>query len=160
MKFNLLFLSLLYPAMIIAQNVPVVRADEIIGCYELIGFSKDARKEINEIDPWPIPYQWFCFEPDGTLYTMGSTKYEKLTSKSLHEIFKELPKDITYTILQPGIIKTEQKSVNQNLIWGGNFMGNTVLFDQTVFEKGTFIMSIFSQEKQKNIYYRYLKKLD
>jgi len=160
MKFYLSFFCLVYPAIILAQNAPVERADDIIGCYEKINFSEEAQKQINDIEPWPMPYQWFCFESDGTLYTMGSNRYEKHSSKSLREIFKVLPKDITYTIIQPGIIKTEQKSVNQTLIWGGNFMGAAVLFDQTVFEKGTFFMSIFSPKKQKNIYYRYLKKLD
>gem|GEM_PF-4693810 len=38
-------------------------------------------------------------------------------------------------------------------------MGNPVLFDGKIFEKGTFIMSLFSQEKRKNIYYRYLKRV-
>jgi hypothetical protein len=158
-KLLLLLLCFFYPTFALALNPPVERAEDIIGCWERVDFSEEAQKQINEIEPWPIRYQWFCFEPDGTLYTHGSSTYSKQTSESLHEAFKVLPKDITYTILQKGIIKTEQKSAQQTLIWGGNFMGNPVFFDGKAFEKGTFIMSIFSQEKRKNIYYRYLRRI-
>ncbi len=150
---------LLYPAIALALNPPVETAADIIGCWERVDFSEAAQKQINEIEPWPIRYQWFCFESDGTLYTYGSSVYSKQTSTSLREAFKSLPKEITYSVLQKGIIKTEQKSAQQTLIWGGNFMGNPVFFDGKVFEQGTFIMSLYSQKKQKNIYYRYLKRV-
>lgn len=158
-KLLLLLLCLLSPTWALALNPPVKTAEDIIGCWERIDFSEEAKKQINEIEPWPIRYQWFCFEPDGTLCTLGASSYSKQTSKTLREAFNLLPKEITYTVLQDGIIKTEQKSVQQNIIWGANFMGKTVLFDGKIIESGTLFMSIFSQEKQKNIYYRYLKKL-
>ena len=156
---SLLLMCFVYPSFALALNAPVERAEDIIGCWERVDFSEEAQKQINEVEPWPIRYQWFCFEPDGTMYTYGSSTYSKQTSESLHEAFKALPKDITYTILQKGIVKTEQKSAQQTLIWGANFMGNSVLFDGKVLEKGTFFMSIFSQERRKNVYYRYLKKI-
>lgn len=158
-KMLLLLLCLLYPTLALAQNYPVKFAADIIGCWERVDFSEEAKKQVNEIEPWPIRYQWFCFEEDGTLSTYGASSYSMQTSETLREVFKSLPKDITYTILQDGIIKTEQKSAQQSIIWGAYFMGKTVIFDEKLFKKGTFIMSIFSQEKQKNIYYRYLKKV-
>jgi hypothetical protein len=156
----LLLICLFYPILASALNLPVERAEDIVGCWELIGFSDEAKKQINEIEPWPAKYQWFCFEPDGTLSTLGSSEYARHTNTSLREAFKALPKDITYTVVQKGIIKTEQKSVPQTLIWGGVFMGSPVFFDGKTFEKGTFIMSIFSPEKRKNVYYRYMKKVE
>lgn len=157
---KLLLLCFLYPAVTLAApNLPVKSAEDIVGCWERIDFSEEAKKQINEIEPWPIRYQWFCFEQDGTLYTYGATSYSKQSSETLREAFKSLPKDITYTVLQDGIIKTEQKSAQQSLIWGAHFMGNTVLFDGKILEKGTLFMSIFSQEKRKSIYYRYMKKV-
>jgi hypothetical protein len=161
MKKTFLLLScLFYPILASALNMPVERAEDIAGCWELIGFSDEAKNQVNEIEPWPAKYQWFCFEPDGTLNTMGSSEYSRQTSEALREAFNALPKDIAYTLLQKGIIKTEQKSVSQTLIWGAVFMGSPVFFDGKVFEKGTFIMSLFSQEKRKNVYYRYLKKVE
>jgi hypothetical protein len=159
-KSTLLLFCLFYPILASALNLPVERAEDIVGCWERIDFSDEAKKQINQIEPWPARYQWFCFESDGTLSTMGSSEYSRHTSESLREAFKVLPKDITYTVVQKGIIKTEQKSAPQTLIWGGVFMGNPVFFDGKVFEKGTFIMSIFSQEERKNVYYRYLKKVE
>lgn len=152
-------LYLIYPVFLMAQNIPLKNAEEIIGCWEKIDVSKETKKQQNEIEPWPTQYQWFCFERDGTLYTMGSDTYTKQTSKSLHETFKTIPKDITYTVMGRGFIKTEQKSPKQNLFWESYFMGTPVTFDGKVLEKGTFVMSLFNPLKQKNIYYRYMKKL-
>lgn len=154
-----ILLCFLCPTLVHAQNLPIENSKDIIGCWERVDFSEEAQKRINEIEPWPTRYQWFCFEPDGILYSYGSSTYSKQTSKSLREALKLLPKDITYTVLQKGVIKTEQKSAHQTLIWGGAFMGNSVSFDGKVFEKGTFIMSLYSPKKEKPVYYRYLKKI-
>lgn len=159
-KAFLLLSCLFFPTIASAQNIPVERAEEITGCWELISFSDEVKKQINEIEPWPAKYQWFCFESDGTLNTLGSSEPSKQTSETLREAFNTLPKDITYSVLQSGIIKTEQKSVQQTLFWGAFFMGKPVLFDGKIFEKGTLIMSIFNPVKRKNIYYRYLKKVE
>lgn len=49
------------------KNIPLTNAKEITGCWARIDFSGEAKKMLNEIEPWPSRYQWFCFEPDGTL---------------------------------------------------------------------------------------------
>lgn len=159
-KLLLLLLCFFYPTFAFALNPPVERAEEVIGCWERINFSEKAQKMLNEIEPWPLPYQWFCFEPDGTLYSLNTSSYSKHTSVSLREAFKVIPKDVTYTILQKGILKTEQKSAQQTLVWGANFTGNKSLFDGKVIEKGTLFMSLYNQKKEKNVYYRYLKKIE
>jgi hypothetical protein len=138
---------------------PVETTKDVIGCWERIDFSEEAQKKINEIEPWPIRYQWYCFEPDGTLYTHGSTRYSKHTSKSLREIFARLPKEITYTLLQKGVIRTDHMSVKQTLTWGASFTAATVSFDGKIIEKGTLIMALYDQQKKRNVYFRYLRKL-
>ena len=132
---------------------------DIVGCWERIDFSEEAKKKINEIEPWPIRYQWYCFETDGTLYTYGSTDYTKQTSTSLREMFKLVPKEISYSFPQKGIIKTEHRSGKQTIIWASTFMGNTVSFDQKTIEKGTLIMALYDSQKNKPVYYRYLKRV-
>ena len=160
-KIFIVILSCLWPALsLAAQNPPVVSDQEIIGCWERINFSEKAQKTLNEIEPWPLPYQWFCFEQDGTLYSLNTSSYSKQTSASLRDAFKVIPKDVKYTILQKGIIKTEQKSIQQTLVWGANFTGNKSLFDGKDIDKGTLFMSLYNQKKGKNVYYRYLKKVE
>ncbi|MDH5766154.1 MAG: hypothetical protein OEZ38_09070 [Gammaproteobacteria bacterium] len=162
-KTILLFTCVFYSSSILALNPPVEDINDVIGCWERVDFSKAAQKKINEIEPWPIRYQWYCFEPDGYLYTYGSTKYTTQTSESLRDLFKALTKDIKYTIPHKGIIRTDQNIPNstskQSLAWGANSMGDTVLFNGKTLSKGTLIMSLYSKEKQKNIYYRYLVRV-
>ena len=162
-KSLLLFICCLYSSPTLAINTPVQSPSDIVGCWERIDFSKEAQKKFNEIEPWPIRYQWYCFEADGYLYTMGSTKYTTQTSASLRNIFKSLPKEIKYTIPQKGVILTVQSIPNstskQSLAWGANFTGDTVTFDGKTIYKGTLIMSLYNKEKQKNVYYRYLVRI-
>lgn len=141
------------------QNTPVTSAKEITGCWERIDFSDVAKKMLNEIEPWPIRYQWFCFEPDGTLLTYMSSKPAIMTSAQLRELFKSLPKTFTYSVLPQSIIKTEALSGKETLPWGAAFLGTTRAFDQKVIDKGTLIMSLFDQKKNKPVYWRYLKRV-
>ena len=141
------------------RNTPVTSANEIMGCWERIDCSDEAKKMINEIEPWPIRYQWFCFEPDGTLSTYGSSKPANMTSAQLRELLKPLPKTFTYSVLPKSIIKTEALSGKETLYWGAAFLGSSKAFDQKVIEKGTLIMSLFDQKKNKPVYWRYLKRV-
>ncbi|MFA6063386.1 MAG: hypothetical protein WC736_12410 [Gallionella sp.] len=141
------------------QNTPVTSAKEITGCWERIDFSDEAKKMLNEIEPWPSRYQWFCFEPDGTLLTYMSTKPANMTAAQLRELFKPLPKTFTYSVPVKGIIQTEALSGKETLPWGASFLGITRAFDQKVIEKGTLIMMLVDQKKNKPVYWRYLKRI-
>jgi len=143
-----------------AKNIPVASSQDIIGCWERIVFSEDANKQLNEAEPWPLPYQWFCFEPDGTLYSYMSSEYSKPTSTSLRKGFAVVPKDVVYNIPQKGILITEQKSARQKLVWAAYFTGKKSKFDGKVIEKGTFFMALYSEKKKKNVYVRYLKRVE
>ncbi len=157
--FLLLLVLLSNTAYAQAQNTPVTSAKEITGCWERIDFSDGAKKMMNEIEPWPIRYQWFCFEPDGTLSTYSSTKPANMTSAQLRELLKPLPKTFSYSVLPQSIIKTEALSRKETLPWGAAFLGSSRAFDQKVIEKGTLIMSLFDQKKNKPVYWRYLKRV-
>lgn len=158
--FCLLLLALLSSATYAqAQNTPVTSAKDITGCWERIDFSDDAKKKMNEIEPWPVRHQWFCFEVDGTLLTYMSSKPSSITSAQLHEMFKPLPKTFTYSVLPQSIIKTEALSGKETLHWASAFLGTTRAFDQKVIEKGTLIMSLFDQKENKPVYWRYLKRV-
>jgi len=164
MKQSLLFLTLFfYSTFASALNPPIKTPEDIIGCWERINFSKDAQDKINEIEPWPGRYQWFCFDADGNFSSMASTRPQNVTSKSLQEAFAILPKETKYTIIQRGIVKTVQifqNSTSKQIIhWGANFLGRSVFFDNKTIKKGTLIMSIYDPEKQKNVYHRYMIKI-
>lgn len=143
----------------VAANVPVNSVNDVVGCYELIDFSENAKKQINKIDPWPTRYQWFCFEQDGTMSTLASTVSQKTSEKELRKAFQNIPKDIKFFIPQKGVLVTEQKSANQKLAWGASFMENSVSFDGKIIEKGTLVMFLVNDSENKPVYFRYLKKI-
>ncbi len=158
--FFLLLLSLVSNASYAqTQNKPITSAEEIFGCWERIDFSDEVKKMMNEIEPWPVRYQWFCFEPDGTLSTYMSSSPNVVTAEQLRESFKLLRKSFTYSVLPRSIIKTEAVSGLETLHWFAAFLGTTRAFDQKVIEKGTLIMSLFDVEKNKPVYWRYLKRI-
>ena len=97
--FLLLLVLLSNAASAQVQNTPVTDAKEIIGCWERVDFSDEAKKMMNEIEPWPIRYQWFCFESDGTLSTYASSKPANLTAAQLRDLLKSLPKTFSYSVL-------------------------------------------------------------
>lgn len=157
--FLLLLVLLSSAASAQAQNIPVTSAREIRGCWERVDFSDEAKKMMNEVEPWPIRYQWFCFGPDGTLSTYGSSKPANLTAAQLGDLLKSLPKTFSYSVLPHSIIKTEALSGKETLHWGAAFAGTSRAFDQKVIEKGALIMSLFDQKKNKPVYWRYLKRV-
>lgn len=132
------------------QNTPVTKAMEITGCWERVDFSDDAKKMMNEIEPWPVRYQWFCFEPDGTLLTYMSSEPANITSAQLRKMFSQLPKRFTYSVLPQSFVKTEALSGKETLHWASAFLGTTRSFDQKVIEKGALIMSLYDQKKKTN----------
>lgn len=142
-----------------AQNMPIKSLNDLVGCWERVDFSEEAKKKINEIEPWPTRYQWFCFEQDGTLSSFMSTESKKMTPSELRELFKQIPIEFSFELLPNSIIKTEGKSAKQTIYWSSALLGNTVTFDDKVIEKGTLIMSLFDNNKKKVVYSRYLKRL-
>lgn len=143
-----------------AQNLPISNSDEIIGCWERIEFSDATKKIMNEIEPWPLPYQWFCFEQDSTYFTYMSNTPQSPTTSDFRKSIKILPKSFTYSILPQSFIKTEAASGKETLYWASAFLGATREFDGKIIEKGTLIMSLYDQKKNKAIYWRYLKKIN
>lgn len=146
---------------VLAQNSPVTNASEVIGCWERIDFSEEVKKKINEIEPWPARYQWYCFGSDGVLQSLHSSHAQTISSNDLKEAFAQLKdrSEFTWKILPNSFIQTTGKNGKENIFWASGFMGQTYNFDQKVIEKGTLIMSIFDQAKNRPVYYRYLKRI-
>jgi hypothetical protein len=142
-----------------AYNPPPKSAKDIMGCWERIDLSEKAKKQMNEQEHWPMRYQWFCFEPDGTLQSYMSNRSEKLTSAQLREMFKQIPKVFVYSVLPNGIIKTEDRAGREILHWSAGFLGNNMLIDQQVLEKGTLMMALSNPEQNKAVYWRFLKRV-
>lgn len=142
-------------------NPHVESLDQIAGCWEMIVFSEETKNKMNEIDPWPAKYQWFCFSAEGSLKTMSSSVADQnISTAGLQEIFARVPHDIECFIPEPGVIITKQLSVKQDLGWLARFMGAPAIVDGIKIEEGTLVMSLYSEKENKTVYSRFLKRMD
>lgn len=156
--FGVVFLSFMN-AVIAEGNLPVNSNKDLLGCWELVDFSAEAKQKINQIEPWPAKYQWFCFEADGNLFSMMSNKPQKLTSVELKKSFAAIPKTLKYEVVRSGLVKTDQDNGGQTIIWLTSFMGKSVTFDGKLLKQGTLTMGLYSQAKKEAVYWRYLTRL-
>ena len=97
-KLNVLFALFALSLGAKADNLPVQSMKDIEGCWERIVFSEPVKKQMNPVEPWPAPYQWFCFEADGTYSSVMSTQPIKTSATELRQAFKALPKSFRYTV--------------------------------------------------------------
>jgi hypothetical protein len=140
-------------------NSPVNTKEDLLGCWELVDFSAEAKRKINQVEPWPAKYQWFCFEADGTLGSMMSNKPRSVTSAELKKSFAVLPKTLRYEVVRSGLVKTDQDNGGQVIVWLASFMGKDVAFDGKLLKQGTLTMGVYSPAKQDAVYWRYLTKI-
>lgn len=142
-----------------AYNPPPKSAKDIMGCWERIDLPEAAKKRMNAKEYWPMRYQWFCFEPDGTLQSYMSNTPTTITSAQLREMFKQIPKVFVYSVLPNGIIKTEDHAGREILHWSAGFLGSRMQIDQQVLEKGSLMMALSDPQQNKAIYWRFLKRI-
>ena len=158
-KLNVLFALFALSLGAKADNLPVQSMKDIEGCWERIVFSEPVKKQMNPVEPWPAPYQWFCFEADGTYSSVMSTQPIKTSATELRQAFKALPKSFRYTVEPNGFIKTEALNGQETYYWASAFLGQDVNFDNKTLRKGTLIMSIPSEDGSTGIYWRYLNRV-
>ncbi|MDO4895778.1 MAG: hypothetical protein Q3971_00330 [Moraxella sp.] len=143
-----------------AEPKPVTDKNELVGCYERINFSPTFAKQMNPQEYWVQPYQWFCFDQDGTFSSAMSTQYDQKTTQSLQRTFKVLPKTFRYEFIQKGIVKTADDKGLETLYWQTTFLDKDITApDGTLVSKGVLIMGLIHPETGEMMYWRYLKKL-
>jgi len=141
-------------------NTPIERAEHLVGCWQVIKMPDDLKKKVNEIDIGAPAYEWFCFSQSGTMNTMGSSTPRSVTTRELREAFAALPADISFAVVQPGTVRTIQRSTGQTLTYATSFKGITsVLPDGSTIPKGALVMGFFDFNKNRPVYWRYLLRM-
>ncbi|MBO6535458.1 MAG: hypothetical protein JJ966_04500 [Balneolaceae bacterium] len=127
---------------------------------ELIGFWKlqELPPDMNKVNPWPLPYQWFGFYENGKLYTMMNTEDEDYSVEDLKEIFSALPEEKTPNFVHQGQFLTVDQPEMQDYLelWGVNIFYKDV---GKFAKKGDLIMSL-DDGNGEVIYYRLLRKIE
>lgn len=141
-----------------AELIPLKHKSQLTGCYERINFSPELAKQMNPVEYWAQPYQWFCFKKDGTLFHVMSSHYQKQTARTL----KNTPdlSVLRYDLLGRGMIKIEGANAEQETYWQVLLLDkSTVASDGTTMPKNTLMMGMINPQRGTVVYWRYLKKL-
>lgn len=145
-----------------------LQAEEAAGrsatCDDLVGFWKlvplnDA--SINEVDPWPLPYQWFGFYEDGRLVTMGRTEDADYSANELDEILSVMKESAPkYYCDESWLIVEYQDGSGLSELWGKNiFTRRAGLNNKQPFEIGDVVMSLSAVDDGRPMYFRWLRQL-
>jgi hypothetical protein len=131
--------------------------DELIGFWKLVPLN-DA--SINEVDPWPLPFQWFIFTEDGHVSSMMATEDRELSRSDLEEVLSELGSDSpTYRCEEPWLIIEYPELPGQLELWGKNiFIRRAGLQNAMPFEVGDVVLTLADPDDRHMIYYRWLRK--
>lgn len=162
----LLFLILLAQSIcVFAQNKPIYisGSQDMVGCWERIVLNDASMKELNKMEPWPQPYQWYLFYEDGSLITMEASVEMKIgTCKEMMAKLSDKKITQNYKWLgAPGRVLTTHKDADQNIPWIVSVIDQQI--DKKIYgvpiPAGSLVMMIYNPEKQEVIYTRFLKKI-
>ena len=143
-------------------------AEEVAGrtatCEELVGFWKMVPLNdvsINEVDPWPLPYQWFGFYEDGRMVTMGKTEDVDYSAEALDEVLSTMKESAPiYYCDEPWLVVEYQDGSGLGESWGKNiFTRRAGLDNKRPFEVGDIVMSLVAVDGGRPLYFRWMRKL-
>ena len=138
----------------------VTSAKDVVGCYERINFSPALMSQMNPVEPWKSPYQWFCFEPNGKFMWTGSSEYRQYTARELRNTLNKMPSPFHYQYIGNNTIRIGDDAGREVYDWISYFYTeNRTAPDGTKTDKGTLVMAVFDADKGQAVYWRYLKKL-
>jgi hypothetical protein len=131
-------------------------------CEDLIGFWKLVPlndSSINEVDPWPLPYQWFGFYPDGRMVSMGKTEDASYSKGELDEILTAMKASAPkYRCEDSWLLVEYQDGSGIGEVWGKNiFTRRAGLKNKEPFEIGDVVMSLSATDDGRPMYFRWLR---
>ncbi len=143
----------------LAQPGQFATKKDVVGYWEMIPIP--AAKEINQVDPWPMPYQWFAFYEDGTLATMGLSEYEPQTAKSLEEVFIILKGSRFAWEFEPSgfLMVTSPTISGYQEAWGVNVITEETKLGSMEVKPGDLLMTLAGGEDGGPLYFRHLRRV-
>ena len=142
-----------------ANNHFVQSASELQGCWERMLFPENVMKRLNEVEPWPARYQWFCFEANGRMSMYASHQPLRLSASQLRERMHGTTSTQSYQVMRHGFVQTLEAQHARSTRWLAGFTAIGTSLYGTSIGKGTLVMSVFDPEKRREVYWRYLRRV-
>lgn len=130
--------------------------EELVGFWKMIPLSNP---NVNKVNPWPQPYQWFEFTKDGKISSMMSSENKEYSIQELHAAFKVFPKNKVPNYKMYGAFVTIDNAEIKNYleIWGTNIFAKDI---EGIAKKGDLMMTLDDgTQTGKVVYYRLLRRI-
>ncbi len=151
----LLFLFISYSGL--SQEVPggPPSKGELIGYWKMVEWPNP---DVQKINPWPLPYQWFAFYKDGKVMSMMQTEDLDVSSKDLELVFSSLPtKNTPFYELKGQFLTIKNPEIKGYVeLWGVNIFTR----DMGSVKAGDLVMSLANHKTGEPVYYRLLRKVE
>lgn len=141
-------------------SAPTVKpVESLSGCFRRVRFDDSTMESMNESEPWPEPYQIYCFLSDGTLRTVSSIKPMIRSMGEVREVMEQMPKVQSFAIPASGVVMTKHHATGYVFAWlTSEFVTQARIHGQH-FDPGDVHMAIIGKNDQP-IYHRYLHRIE
>jgi hypothetical protein len=95
----------------------VKAAEDLSGCFRRVRFDDSVMESMNQSEPWPEPYQIYCFLSDGTLRTVSSNKPLDRPIGEVLDVMEQMPKVQSFSIPAPGVVVTRHDATGNVFAW-------------------------------------------
>ena len=133
---------------------------QIYGCWKRILFPDEITKNLNQFEIYPLPYQWYCFLDDGELYSMHSNRDSDYSRKELVRKITVFPSVEKYSIFRDGIIKVNHTDADQITYWVTSVVEKNFSIGDVELQKNDVLMTIRDSVSGKDVYHRFLRKIE
>lgn len=141
-------------------SAPTVKpVESLSGCFRRVRFEDSIMESMNQSEPWPEPYQFYCFLPDGTYRTVSSIKPLDRSFEEVREVMVRLPKVQSFAIPESGVVVTKHHATGNVFAWLTSEFVTPVRIHGHEFEPGDVHMAILGKNDQP-LYHRYMHRID
>lgn len=133
--------------------------NQVIGCWKKINFPESVAKKMNKIDPYPLPYQWYCFFEGGAFFSMHSNNEESYSTSQLIEESKIFPSVEEYSIPSASLIVIDHKEAKQTTNWVSSIIASDWPLAGIHLKEGDLLMTIRNPNTGQDVYSRFLTKI-
>lgn len=141
-------------------SAPTVKpVESLSGCFRRVRFEDSIMESMNQSEPWPEPYQSYCFLPDGTYKTVSSITPLDRPFEEVREVMMRLPKVQSFAIPASGVVVTKHHATGNAFAWLTSEFVTPARIHGHEFEPGDVHMAIIGKNDQP-VYHRYLHRIE
>ena len=132
---------------------------EVVGYWKMVQMTEATRRQINKMDPWPQPYQWFVFYDDGRYNSALALKGgSQMTAAELENNFSTGPNQSRFEFIENSEIYRITQPGEIPQYWVIAICDKALYLRDSRFEAGDLLMALINKNGEQ-VYYRQLRRM-